>query len=417
MEGPNDSAEKSESGPSYDISQSGPNYVSPESGPNSASSVNATFSFEMLDMIITSGNTGRSKLQQKETNHMTENTTEKRPLCPSQERVEISSGTKRAKRKSSLREETANSDEDAVEFKKQLHNWGKKKKKKKMVYNMDSEVAIGSGSEFSLLGVLLPVEGTPGLTSSKEEMPIMGDLMDCLSGGNSSGGEHYHMGGKSNKRSDTNDRHEKDINEQDVDTELAKMEQADEEVLFSRSIDCTNCKYYLKELTSRNYMDFSYMDQYISEGERNLLLLKNKKIEELENGNKLMKHKMSKLKEENNFLSSKIDTLAESLSDLRDHFDRLMEENKSLKEVNKQLRVDLQKEQSCKEEVEGANRKGANGEGAERKGVKRKGADRKDASKKDANKKDASSSSHGRRDPPERDFENSIDNELFNELC
>ncbi|CAG9477850.1 conserved Plasmodium protein, unknown function [Plasmodium vivax] len=405
MEGPNDSAEKSEGGPNYaipengpkyDNPESGPNYVTPDSGPNCANSANATFSFEMLDMIITSGNPSRAK-SQEETNRMTENTTQGKPFCPSEERVEISSGTKRAKRKSSLREQTTNSDEDAVEFKKQFHNWGKReKKKKKKVYNMNTEVAIGSGSEFSLLGEFLPVEGIPDLASSKEEMSNLGDLVDCLSGGNSSGGEHYHMGGESDKRSATNERNEKHMNEQDVDAQLAKMQQADEEVLLSRNIDCTNCKYYLKELTSRNYMDFSYMDQYISEGESNLLLLKNKKIEELENGNKLMKRKMSKLKEENNFLSSKLDTLAESLSDLRDHFDKLVEENKSLKEENKRLSGELQKGQTCKEEVEGASKK--------------------DAKKKGASKKDASSSSHGRRDPPERDFENSIDNELFNEL-
>ncbi|KJP85739.1 hypothetical protein AK88_04609 [Plasmodium fragile] len=373
MEGPNHSADKSESGPR---------------GTNSA---NTTFSFEMLDMIITGGSHGLSKSQEKETNRKTENITEKGLFGASEERVEISCEAKGKKRKSSIREKTANSYGDAVEFKKQFHNLGKKEKKKKKVYNMNSEVAVGSGSEFPLVGEFLPVEDTPVLASCKGDTPLPSALMDCLSGSNSSGVEHCRMSIESNGHNGTNGQNGNHMNKEDVESQLAKMEQTDEEVLLSGNIDCTNCKYYLKELTSRNYMDFSYMDQYISEGERNLLLLKNKKIEELENENKLMKHSMKNLKEENRCLESKLDKVADSLSDLRSHMDKLMEENKSLKEVNKRLRVNLQKGQSCRKEVEETNRECAD-------------------------KEDASSSARGRQDPRGRDFENSIDNELFNEL-
>ncbi|ANQ08872.1 Uncharacterized protein PCOAH_00034330 [Plasmodium coatneyi] len=363
-----------------------------ENGPNCEESSNTTFSFDMLDIIITGGNTGRLKSQEKGKKHMTENTTEKWSFYPSGERVENSGRTERTEPGSSRRKKCTKSDEDAVKFTEGLHNLGKKEKKRKTVYRVNSEEDIKDGSEFSLLDKLLPVGGTPGLASSKEEMPILDDQVSCLSSDNSSREEHYHMDGKGDKHSDTSDRHGKYMNEQDVDAQLARIEWADEEVILAGSIHCTNCKYYLKELTSRNYMDFSYMDQYISEGERNLLLLKNKKIEELENRNRSMKHKIGKLEEVNNFLNSKLDTLASSIGDLRDHIDKLMEENKLLKEVNKRLRVDLQKGQSYKEEVERAN-------------------------KKDTNRKNPSSSSHGRREPLEENFENSIDNELFKELC
>ncbi|CAA9989078.1 conserved Plasmodium protein, unknown function [Plasmodium knowlesi strain H] len=371
-----------------------------DSGPNNAESANTTFSFEMLDIIITGGSTNRSKSQGERTKHVAKNTTEKRSFCPSGECVRNSGETeqtgqtertKRTEPEIYRLKQCTSSDEDAAELREGLHNLGEKGKERKMVYSMNAEEGIKGSPEFSLLDNLLPVEGIPCLASSKGDMPFIGDQMRCLSSGSSSREKHYHTDEKGDKRNDTGRRRGRHVDEQDVDEEVARIEQADEEVILSRSIHCTNCKYYLKELTTRNYMNFSHMDQYIREGEGNLLLLKNKKIEELESRNKLMKRKIGELEKENNMLRRKLGILAGSVGDLRDHIDRVVEKNKVLRKVNKRLRVDHQKGKSSKEEVGRVN-------------------------KESTNRRNSSSSCHGGQEPLEEIFENSIDNELFEEL-
>ncbi|CRH00886.1 conserved Plasmodium protein, unknown function [Plasmodium relictum] len=151
--------------------------------------------------------------------------------------------------------------------------------------------------------------------------------------------------------------------------------------IFSNSLECKSCKNYLKELTSKNYMSFSIYGEYINDGENNLLLLKNKKIEELENKNKLILHKMEILRRKNSFLNDKIKNFSTSLNDLNLNFKKLVKENNVLKEINKNLSEELEKEKS-------SNLK----------------------KKKNINKE-----SPYCKKSLEREFEDSIDKEIFNE--
>ncbi|GAW81779.1 hypothetical protein, conserved [Plasmodium gonderi] len=392
---------------------------------NSEKSMSATFSFDMLDMIITNNDNGYTKPgdkinfkkygdkynmcdtvgidnenSQKEkkkqnhkknaTNNITEVTIDEKNLFGvSLEEGKKSKGIESGKRKTPVYEQSKNSDEQSVDSKKKQHKLeinekGKKKKKekKKITHDLNTGIEAENDSQFSLLDEFIPGEDIYGLTSCKQEALNGEDMMNYLSGNSN--------GRRCNRSDDTFQWYENQLKECSLKEELAKIEEADDEVLHSKSIDCANCKYYLKELTTRNFMNFSYMDQYINEGENNLLLLKNKKIEELENVNKLMKHKIIKLKKRYNFLNNKMDTFVTSLNNLKGNLNRLIEENNSLKEENKKLSEDLELEKHLRGKTV----------------------------KEDTHtqKKDAFFSSRQRKDIFEKDFENSIDNELFNEF-
>ncbi|SBT77676.1 conserved Plasmodium protein, unknown function [Plasmodium ovale] len=157
-----------------------------------------------------------------------------------------------------------------------------------------------------------------------------------------------------------------------ISIKLEAMSSLDKQLFLPSSMECPNCSHYLKALTTRNYMHFSSMSEYINEGESSLLVLKNKKIDDLENRNKIMTQKMKRMKKKQTLLSGKLKKFSSTLSELNANFDKLMEENKLLKRIN----ADLMKSPKGRE----------------------------------------APSSHHRKKPHEGDFENSIDKELFNEF-
>ncbi|SCP05019.1 conserved Plasmodium protein, unknown function [Plasmodium ovale] len=162
------------------------------------------------------------------------------------------------------------------------------------------------------------------------------------------------------------------MDDPNVSIKLEAMSNLDKQLFLPSSMECQNCSHYLKALTTRNYMHFSSMSEYINEGESSLLLLKNKKIDDLENRNKIMTQKMKRMRKKQTLLSSKLKKFSSTLSELNANFDKLMEENKLLKNIN----ADLMKNPKGRE----------------------------------------APSPHHRKNPQEGDFENSIDKELFNEF-
>ncbi|SOV12661.1 conserved Plasmodium protein, unknown function [Plasmodium sp. gorilla clade G2] len=101
--------------------------------------------------------------------------------------------------------------------------------------------------------------------------------------------------------------------------------------------ECTNCNIFLKEITTRNYLNFSTLNEYINQSEHNLLLLKNKKIDQLEKLNKNIMHKMKQLKKENTFLLEKLKYFQTNFINLDINVNKLIEENKILKSINEDL--------------------------------------------------------------------------------
>lgn len=113
--------------------------------------------------------------------------------------------------------------------------------------------------------------------------------------------------------------------------------------------NCPNCKLYLKELTKRIFLDFLTMDEHINQSEQNLVLLKNKEIEELKKKNGELKNEVNMLKNRNLFLTSKIESVSKNIHNLSCQFKSIMEENRTLKELNNNLseKIHMWKTKKC----------------------------------------------------------------------
>ncbi|CAD2108682.1 hypothetical protein YYG_01396 [Plasmodium vinckei petteri] len=163
----------------------------------------------------------------------------------------------------------------------------------------------------------------------------------------------------------------------EINEKLKDIERFDKYLLAPSSIGCSNCNYYLKELTSKNYVKFCSMGEYINEGENNLLFLKNQQIQELENVNKNLTKEMELFKEENDNLNKKLADFKFEFIEINKKINMLINQNKLLQDINNDLTKNLQKEKQ---------------------------------------KKNTKSNNYllVKKKMSEKDFENSIDKELFN---
>ncbi|SCN61224.1 conserved Plasmodium protein, unknown function [Plasmodium chabaudi chabaudi] len=226
--------------------------------------------------------------------------------------------------------------------------------------------------------------------TSSCEISESGDLLDMFSlhdeeiedpisekCDNNNGGNNYISDveyGIYNKNTTVND----NINKSDeINEKLKDIERFDKYLLAPSCIGCSNCNYYLKELTSKNYVKFCSMGEYINEGENNLLFLKNQQIQELENVNKNLTQQMELLKEENDNLNKKLTEFKFEFIEINKKINMLISQNKLLQDINNDLTKNLQKEKQ---------------------------------------KKNTQSNNYllGKKKISEKDFENSIDKELFN---
>ncbi|CXI64872.1 conserved Plasmodium protein, unknown function [Plasmodium berghei] len=162
-----------------------------------------------------------------------------------------------------------------------------------------------------------------------------------------------------------------------INDKLEDIDRFDKYLFEPSCIGCSNCNYYLKELTSKNYIKFCSMGEYINEGENNLLFLKNKQIQELENVNKKITKQMELFKEENINLNKKLADFKFEFIEINKKINMLINQNKLLQDINNDLTKNLQKEKQ---------------------------------------KKNSQSNNYsmGKKKVSEKDFENSIDKELFN---
>ncbi|KEG02637.1 conserved Plasmodium protein, unknown function [Plasmodium vinckei vinckei] len=163
----------------------------------------------------------------------------------------------------------------------------------------------------------------------------------------------------------------------EINEKLKYIEQFDKYLLAPSCIGCSNCNYYLKELTSKNYVKFCSMGEYINEGENSLLFLKNQQIQELENANKNLTKEMALFKEENDNLNKKLADFKFEFIEINKKINMLINQNKLLQDINNDLTKNLQKEKQ---------------------------------------KKHTKSNNYllSKKKMSEKDFENSIDKELFN---
>ncbi|CAC9696328.1 conserved Plasmodium protein, unknown function [Plasmodium sp. DRC-Itaito] len=125
-----------------------------------------------------------------------------------------------------------------------------------------------------------------------------------------------------------------------INSKISEMDIIDKKLISSISsppYECTNCNLFLKEITTRNYLNFSTLNEYINQSEHNLLLLKNKKIDQLEKVNKNIMNKMKKLKKENTLLIDKLKYFQTNFINLDINVNKLIEENKILKSINEDL--------------------------------------------------------------------------------
>ncbi|KAI4837251.1 hypothetical protein MKS88_003721 [Plasmodium brasilianum] len=388
---------------------------------------NASFSFDMLDIMMISNNDGCAKRDEKiiwrnndknderinQRDNIKKNTLDeiedRTPFFVSQDNNEIPSrrrqksktpNMKKIRKNKAINESKKNDDmlflEDIFNDNKRdkLHKREKKKKRKAESVS-NSNISINSyldifPSPEDLNEALLPNELTDSSISKKKKTlkhsGLVNDTKELSS--------HVSIENTENSTNCNNIYLNKvNVNENinfihtdNIDEKLAKINDIDEDLLVAFGMECPNCKYYLKELTRRNYMNFCSLSEYINEGEKDLLLLKHKKIEELENRNKLLLQKMEKLKNENKFLNRKLKKFTSSLNELNSNFSKLMEENKLLKDTNNDLNKKLEVDNSLNYTF------------------KNKG-----------NQKRASSP-YEKENLLQNDFENSIDNELFNEF-
>lgn len=125
-----------------------------------------------------------------------------------------------------------------------------------------------------------------------------------------------------------------------INSKINEMDILDKQLISKTSFppyECTNCNILLKEITTRNYLNFSTLNEYINQSEHNLLLLKNKKIDQLEKVNKNIMNKMKQLKKENTLLIDKLKYFQTNFNQLDINLNKLIEENKILKSINDDL--------------------------------------------------------------------------------
>ncbi|CDO63436.1 conserved Plasmodium protein, unknown function [Plasmodium reichenowi] len=125
-----------------------------------------------------------------------------------------------------------------------------------------------------------------------------------------------------------------------INSKINEMDIIDKQLISKTSFppyECTNCNIFLKEITTRNYLNFSTLNEYINQSEHNLLLLKNKKIDQLEKVNKNIMNKMKQLKKENTLLTDKLKYFQTNFNKLDINLNKLIEENKILKSINEDL--------------------------------------------------------------------------------